>query len=44
MAWPTLVGQRPADSLKIGRADVKESVVWVEHNKTGKKLRVMIEG
>lgn len=39
-----LVGQRPADSLKIGRADVKEGAVWVEQNKTGTKLRVAIEG
>lgn len=39
-----LVGQRPADSLKIGRADVKEGAVWVEQNKTGTKLRVLIEG
>ena len=39
-----LVGQRPADSLKIGRTDVKEGAVWVEQNKTGTKLRVAIEG
>jgi len=39
-----LVGQRPADSLKIGRVDVKEGAVWVEQNKTGTKLRVAIEG
>lgn len=39
-----LVGQRPADSLKIGRADVKGGAVWVEQNKTGTKLRVAIKG
>jgi integrase len=39
-----LVGQRPADSLKITRADVKEGAVWVRQNKTGAKLRVAIEG
>jgi hypothetical protein len=39
-----LVGQRPTDSLKIGRANVKEGAVWVEQNKTGTKLRVAIEG
>jgi integrase len=39
-----LVGQRPADSLKVSRADVKEGAVWVRQNKTGAKLRVVIEG
>lgn len=39
-----LVGQRPADSLKVSRADVKEGAVWVQQNKTGAKLRVAIEG
>lgn len=39
-----LVGQRPADSLKVSRDDVKESAVWVQQNKTGAKLRVAIEG
>jgi integrase len=39
-----LVGQRPADSLKVSRTDVKEGAVWVQQNKTGAKLRVAIEG
>ncbi len=39
-----LVGQRPADSLKVSRSDVKEGAVWVQQNKTGAKLRVAIEG
>lgn len=39
-----LVGQRPADSLKVSRTDVKEGAVWVQQNKTGAKLRVSIEG
>lgn len=39
-----LVGQRPADSLKVSRTDVKEGAVWVQQNKTGAKLRVTIEG
>jgi integrase len=34
-----LVGQRPADSLKIGRSDVREGAVWVEQNRTGTKLQ-----
>lgn len=39
-----LVGQRPADSLKISRIDVREGAIWVTQNKTGAKLRVAIEG
>lgn len=39
-----LTGQRPADVLKISRADIKDGALWFEQNKTGKKLRVAIEG
>jgi integrase len=39
-----LIGQRPADVLKLARADVKDGALWLEQNKTGKKLRVAIEG
>jgi integrase len=39
-----LVGQRPADSLKVSRTDVKGGAIWVRQNKTGVKLRVAIEG
>jgi len=39
-----LIGQRPADVLKITRADIKEGELWVTQNKTGKKLRVTIQG
>lgn len=39
-----LIGQRPADVLKITRADIKEGALWIEQGKTGHKLRISIEG
>lgn len=39
-----LTGQRPADVLKLTQADIKEGALWLEQNKTGKKLRISIEG
>lgn len=39
-----LTGQRPADVLKLSRADIKDGALMVEQGKTGAKVRVMIEG
>ena len=39
-----LTGQRPADVLKLSRTDIKDGALWVTQNKTGKKLRIVIEG
>jgi integrase len=39
-----LTGQRPADVLKLTRADIKDGAVSVQQNKTGAKLRITIEG
>lgn len=39
-----LTGQRPADVLKFSRADIKEGALLVTQGKTGKKVRVSIEG
>ena len=39
-----LTGQRPADVLKMRRADIRDGCLWVTQNKTGKKLRVEIVG
>lgn len=39
-----LIGQRPADVLKLTRADIKEGALWLQQNKTKHKLRVAIEG
>lgn len=39
-----LIGQRPADVLKISRADIRDGELWITQNKTQKKLRVSIEG
>lgn len=39
-----LTGQRPADVLKLARNDIKDGALWIKQNKTGKKLRISIEG
>lgn len=39
-----LIGQRPADTLKMSRADIVDGALMVQQNKTGKKVRVSIEG
>jgi integrase len=39
-----LIGQRPADTLKMSRADIVDGALMVRQNKTGKKVRVSIEG
>lgn len=39
-----LTGQRPADVLKMRRADLREGAVWVVQGKTGQKLRIAIAG
>jgi len=38
-----LTGQRPADVLKMDRADIREGALWVKQNKTGKMLRIEID-
>lgn len=37
-------GQRPADVLKLERSDIRDGLLWVAQNKTGKRLRIRIEG
>lgn len=39
-----LTAQRPADVLKMNRADIVDGVLLVTQNKTGKKLRIAVEG
>lgn len=39
-----LTGQRPADVLKLRRADIKDGALWIKQNKSGAKVRVNIEG
>jgi integrase len=39
-----LTGQRPADVLKLSRADIKDGALHIVQNKTGKRLRIAIEG
>ena len=39
-----LTGQRPADVLKMDRTQLRDGVIWIRQNKTGKKLRVIVEG
>ena len=39
-----LTGQRPADVLKMRLSDIKDGALEVVQNKTGKKLRIMLDG
>lgn len=39
-----LVGQRPADVLKLREQDIRDGALWVQQNKTGARLRVEITG
>lgn len=39
-----LTGQRPADVLKIKRADLRDGALFVAQNKTGAKQAIAIEG
>lgn len=39
-----LTGQRPADVLKMRRTDLRDGSLWLKQNKTGKRMRVTIEG
>jgi len=39
-----LTGQRPADLLKLSRGDMREGDLCLSQNKTGKALRIAIEG
>lgn len=39
-----LTGQRPADVLKAQRGHIKDGALWVKQGKTGKRLRITIEG
>ncbi len=35
-------GQRPADVLKIKKADISDGAIWITQNKTGKKIGITI--
>jgi integrase len=39
-----LTGQRPADVLKLSRADIKDGALHIQQAKTKKRLRIQIEG
>lgn len=39
-----LAGQRPADTLSLDERDIKEGALEIQQGKTGKKLRITIEG
>ena len=39
-----LTGQRPADVLKLTRADIRDGALHIKQNKTGKKLAIEITG
>jgi integrase len=39
-----LTGQRPADVLKIQRADIHDDALWIVQNESGKKRAIEIPG
>jgi integrase len=39
-----LTGQRPADVLKLRRADIREGALWIVQNKTGARLGIGVTG
>lgn len=39
-----LTGQRPADVLKLKRADIQDGALHVHQNKTGSRLAIEITG
>ncbi|MGQ5525409.1 tyrosine-type recombinase/integrase [Chitinimonas sp. PSY-7] len=39
-----LIGQRPADVLKINTTDIRGGMLWIKQNKTKARLRIVIEG
>ncbi len=39
-----LTSQRPADVLKMARTDIRDGCLEVRQGKTGKKLRIVVEG
>lgn len=39
-----LTGQRPADTLKFDERDIRDGMLHLGQNKTGKKLRISVEG
>lgn len=39
-----LTGQRPADTLKFNEHDIRDGALWITQNKTGKKLRIAVQG
>jgi integrase len=39
-----LTGQRPADVLRLTRADLRAGELWLQQRKTGKRLRIAVQG
>lgn len=39
-----LTGQRPGDVIRMKRADVRDGALWVRQGKTGKRLRIRVQG
>ena len=44
MELALLTGQRPADVLKLRKADIREGALWIVQNKTGMRLGIEITG
>ena len=39
-----LTGQRPADVLKLTESDIRDDVLYIQQNKTSRKVRIAITG
>lgn len=44
MRLADIVGQRPADVLRVSETDIKDGVLMVRQGKTAMKLRIVVEG
>lgn len=44
MELALLTGQRPADVLKLKKADIRDGALWIVQNKTGMRLGIEITG
>ncbi|MDO8767280.1 MAG: tyrosine-type recombinase/integrase [Burkholderiaceae bacterium] len=44
MRHSSLIGQRPADVLKLKKTDIRDGALWIVQNKTGQRLGVEITG
>ena len=44
MELALLIGQRPADVLKLKRTDIRDGALWIVQNKTGARIGIEVTG